>query len=99
MKPSDPVCQLLNTYTTPVYHVLTEAEYDMGHRGPHGERTPYVDSYTIYVWTTDDAGAPIVKIYVQDESSIHIQGSYSLSNIADEHPEICEGVLLYRASC
>jgi hypothetical protein len=97
--PSDPISQLLNTYTTPVYHVLTEAEYDMGHRGFNGERIPYVDSYTIYVWTTDDVGAPIVMMYIQDgtyKSNIHLQGSYSLSSLTEEFAEICEGVLMYR---
>ncbi len=62
---TDSIHQLLVSLSRPVYHVVTVAEYDM-ERDHRGRRRPFIEAYTIHVWTTDDAGERVVNTYSQN---------------------------------
>ncbi len=61
MKPEDPICRILASYTTPVYHVEVDYDYDMD--GSCGPRRPVLDGLTAYIWTTDLSGVPVCRTY------------------------------------
>lgn len=84
---------LLTRYTVPIYHIDYIENMDMGYDVRFNCRAPYVDSYTINVWTYAAENLPVIHTYCLNvdclsKNSAYCCYEYSYSPVKDvEHEQ------------
>jgi hypothetical protein len=78
---------LLTKYTVPIYHIDYIENMDMGYDARYKCRAPYVESYTINVWTYAVENVPVIHTYClnvgRNKSSAYCSYEYSYSPVND----------------
>lgn len=67
---------LLSRYTLPIYHIDYIVNMDMGYDVRYNCRAPYVDSYTINIWTYAAENAPIIHTYCLNVDCLSKSNAY-----------------------